>query len=236
EAEAWLHGRIRAAANLLAPRMHSSAPTTPAMQRIIAGLWHKLVRHTAEGLPTSLQQDWRLLDDMAAGRVSGFAAGLPLGLDPTYSSAVELPPPAPQLPSKKTQQQQQEKEQQQQQQGAEEKEATHGPAASTDDSNDNASGTRSSGGVQASNTPREGSASSPAGPSSVPSASPPAPTAPAPPPPPQSAAGRSSLWSASGGRSGRRVGRLYAAVRARVEYKEVLAVAEALLLQYARNY
>ncbi|GLI69621.1 hypothetical protein VaNZ11_014288, partial [Volvox africanus] len=81
--------RLRAAVGLLSPRTapfpgapaNSGSFSTPATQRIIAGLWHKLVRHCIESLPTSLEQDRALLEDITAGRVLGFTAGPCLSLD-----------------------------------------------------------------------------------------------------------------------------------------------------------
>ncbi|GIL89456.1 hypothetical protein Vretimale_18938 [Volvox reticuliferus] len=104
--EADFSSRLRAAVAFLAPRTasfpgqpaNSGNFSTPATQRIIAGLWHKLLRHCIESLPTSLEQDRALLEDIIAGAVVGFTAGLSLSLDPDAvsgpTSAFE-PPPRP---------------------------------------------------------------------------------------------------------------------------------------------
>ncbi|GLC37013.1 hypothetical protein PLESTB_001401600 [Pleodorina starrii] len=90
--EAGFSGRLRAAVSLLAP---SAAPggsySTPATQRIIAGLWHKLVRHCADSLPTSLESDRAMLGDILAGRISGFAMGPEISIDPATPAAAALP-------------------------------------------------------------------------------------------------------------------------------------------------
>lgn len=75
---------------LLAPKTATAGGgggSTPATQRIIAGLWHKLVRHCADILPTSLEQDRALLLDILAARVSGFSAGPDLSIDPGTATA-----------------------------------------------------------------------------------------------------------------------------------------------------
>ncbi|GIL47886.1 hypothetical protein Vafri_4520 [Volvox africanus] len=274
--------RLRAAVALLSPRTapfpgapaNSGNFSTPATQRIIAGLWHKLIRHCIESLPTSLEQDRALLEDIIGGRVLGFAAGPSLSLDPGAmqgpTSAFEHPP-RPQPPvggstppvSSKPGAAQLRMTSERKAVGAVQGETVLAAATAAAGARDGVSGSGkgddSENEVQGTDTRRRaGSATT----NSV--AAPPklthqgsrgpqddssdveAVTA-------ASAVEPHAVVGSSGGngsearsrhgertadvicRTGRRAGRLYAAVRARVEHKEVLAVAEQLLVQYARN-
>ncbi|PNH06595.1 hypothetical protein TSOC_007053 [Tetrabaena socialis] len=193
--EACFSGRLRAAVALLSPRVlvaggaGSATFSTPATQRIVAGLHHKLVRHCSDSFPTTLEQDRQLLGDMRAGRVSGMTAGM----------SMELDPHTPTFPTQQPQQRQPQPAAQAQEAG--QAAVASGPAGSGSRAGGTAAPTLTS-------------------PAASGSASPPA-------------SGPESRAVAL--RAGRRVGRLYAAVRARVEHKELLRVAEELLMEYGRR-
>ncbi|KXZ45173.1 hypothetical protein GPECTOR_57g463 [Gonium pectorale] len=246
ETDATFSGRLSAAVSLLSPRFSSGTSpgglNSPATQRIIGGLWHKLVRHAAEQLPTTLEHDRQLLYDIESGRVSGFDAGPLLLLDPA-APRVRQPPGGARAPATGAAGD----EGGQQQHGAPgasaapvdgvmEAAASGGAAGGWEQATVASSAQAANGGDGSG----EAGEVSPAGDrpacdvyASDPSAGlQPGEGGPAPPP---AAADAASAAPAPHCRSGRRVGRLYAAVRARMEHKELLAMAEELLLQYGSN-
>ncbi|KAG2497742.1 hypothetical protein HYH03_004475 [Edaphochlamys debaryana] len=318
--------RLRAAVALLSPRSSLSpgAPgtySTPATQRIVGGLWHKLVRHCMGSLPTNLDTDRILLYDIEAGRVSGSAAGIPFELDPGAPKELEEeaepapartpsdpdpepeakpasdphpapaadPKPAPvaaaaaaakKAPARKPPPVKRRslaaavaeaeartsaamaaarakaaagKEAAPGGSGAETKAGTESTPAPEPPATSLGSGSEAESAPSPSPAPAPPHAASSAlaadpssqpqptaaSPSPSPASSPPQPpcetSASAPDAPPDSSTPpRPPPPAPERCRSGRRVGRLYAAVVARMEHKELLAVAEELLLEYAR--
>ncbi|KAG2444122.1 hypothetical protein HYH02_009063 [Chlamydomonas schloesseri] len=239
--EAAFSGRLKAAVALLSPRAPAGLPpgaggsfSTPATQRIIGGLWHKLVRHTADSLPTSLEADAGLLADIGAGAVSGLDCGMALELDPQSAN-----PPRPKTVSPdaaKNALRRMTKAQAPPPLDAEGNlvspasstgSGSSSPAAANSDSDGSSSGSDEAGTTAMSTAPFRRVADNGAEGNRT-----------------DNGAVKGVIMTDRQGavagrrrgpaRSGRRVGRLYAAARARHEYKLLLRTAEELLMLYAK--
>lgn len=232
--------RVRAAVSLLRPQS-SLAPGAAASgfsslgtQRVVAGLWHKLVTHTLDSLPTTREQDARAVTDIEEGRAPG-TSGAPgsgvstwVNLDPRPipGAGDDQAPPRPTRGSSNTAAAAA---------AAEAAAAAAAAAAAVTAEGDGRTGDGIGSSLEDSGQGSEvgrstsGAAASPA--ESLPGAG-------------RADSSRDSSMGGSGGssggggrascRSGVRSGRVYAALRARVEHKELLAVAAELLLHYAR--